>query len=335
MREIKISVDGKQKEIMTERKGVILGIVAGIVAFIFMLCLFASIDAIRKAASTEYISYKNYQKIKVGMSYREVVRILDGHEGEYERESFFGYISEYYVWSNDNGTIKVEIEDGVVESKEEENLYDPAIEIYELFFSMGISFLVFSLSIILIKKKRQKDIQKINKGANEQLIKCGFKSQTVYTFEEFKNGNAEGYNKFIAIDNEDKTICFVDYQKYRIILTSFDEILNYEVYENGCEISNGTTIAGGMLLGRKKRFGVGTALTSTTSQKSCTELRLIVRIKSYSTPQVAYDLVSGKLFSGITATSSEYTRIIASLQEVVSFLEILIDENDKKQNALG
>lgn len=55
--------------------------------------------------SDSYLSYSNFSKIHNGMTYSEVVDILDGNKGELSTSSSYsGYTLAYYNWSNSSGT---------------------------------------------------------------------------------------------------------------------------------------------------------------------------------------------------------------------------------------
>lgn len=52
-----------------------------------------------------YLTYENYQEIHNGMTYKEVVQVLDGHEGRLDTDAGYGgYTLAYYTWSNSSGT---------------------------------------------------------------------------------------------------------------------------------------------------------------------------------------------------------------------------------------
>lgn len=72
-----------------------------------------------------YLSYSNYVKIENGMTYREVVNILNGNEGVLDSSSGFGdYTLSYYTWSNTLSTriIVVGFQNGLVCTKSQVGL---------------------------------------------------------------------------------------------------------------------------------------------------------------------------------------------------------------------
>lgn len=55
--------------------------------------------------SDDYLSYENFEKIAIGMSYEEVVEVLDNHIGRSISGSGRG--GSVYTWINDSGTCKI------------------------------------------------------------------------------------------------------------------------------------------------------------------------------------------------------------------------------------
>ena len=110
----------------------------------------------------------------------------------------------------------------------------------------------------------------------------------------------------------------MDYKSGNLLVLTFDEILNYELYEDGSHQTVGGNI-GGLFSGF---FGAETTGT-------CKELKLIVRLKKYDTPQVCYEIISDTIFNiGIDKSSKPYKQCVSTLQEVVSFLEFIKHENE-------
>jgi len=89
------------------------------VLIIFILVLFSS------GCFSTYLTYENYSKIKNGMSYSEVVEILDNHEGELDTSAGYGgYTLSYYHWTSTSGSrcIVVGFENGRVCAKSQYGL---------------------------------------------------------------------------------------------------------------------------------------------------------------------------------------------------------------------
>lgn len=102
------------------------------------------------------------------------------------------------------------------------------------------------------------------------------------------------------------------------IIVDFNEILDYEIYENGSTVTFG---GGG-------RLGIGSGLFGAETTGVCKDLILIIRLKHYEKSQVVYDIISNTpLNSGIDKTNRIYKACIASLQEAASFFEVVKQEN--------
>lgn len=63
----------------------------------------------------------------------------------------------------------------------------------------------------------------------------------------------------------------------------------------------------------------------------CKDLKLIIRLNNYDNPQLVYNIISNTTFNiGINKSSHIYKQCIETLQEVVSFLEVVKNDNIKK-----
>lgn len=182
------------------------------------------------------------------------------------------------------------------------------------------------IGVFAFPHKIKTDMARINKCVYEKLDEIGFNITKCFQFSEFKCNDTEKYNKFIAVDYANKKIGLIDYRNDTIIIVGFDEILNYEVYDASGMVTSGRSIDG-YLLG--KRTAVSTSSFTSRTQKSCNILRLNIRIKSLENPQIAYDIISETAFNlGYSELSNKYNMLMLSLQEVISFLEIVIKETD-------
>lgn len=142
-------------------------------------------------------------------------------------------------------------------------------------------------------------------------------SKTFYIDSYGTYNKSNDYKKLVLLDNQNKEVCFVNYEYGTLVKVNFNEILNYEIYENGSSVTTGGNI-GGFL------SGIFAAETSGVVK----ELKLIIRLKRYDMSQVTYDLISNTTFNiGINKSNEIYKNCISSLQEVVSFLEVVKNEN--------
>ena len=195
------------------------------------------------------------------------------------------------------------------------------------FIIIGLVILIFSAVWIIIywvhrigKSTVREEQASMNKKINSFLKRFDFKTtKTYYLTDNATYGQSETCKKFIAVDNDKKQLCLVDYAKASMNIVKFDEILNYEIYENGATATSGGAIGGFWLAG----------FAANTSQKT-KELRLIIRLKKYDVPQVAYNIVSDTFLNyGLDKSTPEFKQCLSDLQEVVSFLEVIKSENAK------
>lgn len=334
MQKFSVSKNSERIQKTTFKKGICMVIGLTILIFLIGIVITVSIDAARKAKSTEYITYENYSAIQEGMTYEEVVSILDGHEGVYgtKRDWLFTTIEyEYYKWSDRDKTKSITVyvdSKGKVSDKDEFNLTpDPAVEIGEFCFIFLSAELFFILALIVLSKISRKERDKFNDMVNKMIQEIGFTETNKLCFKDVSGLN-HGLNKFIAVDGNDQKICWVDYKNENVLVTSFKDIINYEIYENGNVVTQGTGVSAGRLVGKKSIVGVSTFASK--SQEMCTELRLIVRLNAVGNPQIVYDLVADRPFRiGLSKNSQAYSKMISSLQTAVSFLEVIIEDNKK------
>ncbi len=203
-----------------------------------------------------------------------------------------------------------------------------------------------------VKKKKESILKaterqyEINKKITQQLNDGNFKQTKIIYLNDCTAFDRENdCKKFIAIDNENKKICFVDYRKKEPVIVDFAEILNYEIYENSEK-----RILGYAPVYNSGNFGFG--ILGANTEGRCNELRLIIRLNRYDVSQICYDIVfdvrdlrmthekkatlwnrmlNWKVFYGdVGKSSSCYKQCVATLQEAVSFLEVVKSENSKK-----
>lgn len=197
---------------------------------------------------------------------------------------------------------------------------------YAIFISVFIVvfFLGLSLALAIHQSKVSSVIKtqkEINNKANKQLQGGDFKQTKVFYVNDYITYNKDdSCKKIISIDNENKKICLIDYSQEKLIIVGFEEILNYEIYENGSQ----QTFGGGA-------YGFWTGLFGAETNGMCKELKLIIRLKRYDVSQVCYKIIFDTSFNaGINKSSPIYQQCISTLQEVVSFLEVVKNENAEK-----
>lgn len=101
--------------------GVVVAIIIGVIIGVILFAVIIS----SVGGSNSYLTYENYMKIHNGMTYNEVVDVLDGNQGELNTSGGYGdYTLSYYTWSNSLGTrcIVVGFENGRVCAKSQYGL---------------------------------------------------------------------------------------------------------------------------------------------------------------------------------------------------------------------
>ena len=187
-----------------------------------------------------------------------------------------------------------------------------------------ILLLLIIIPVFLIRILNIRENQTIiNKKVNELLNNIDFNiSKTFYINDYATHNKSNKCKKIIIVDNDNKKICLIDYEKGNAIIADFDEIINYEIYENGGSQTTGSGIG---------TFGLG--LFGTQTSKTCKELKLIIRLKKFDNPQITYEIISNTILNlGYNKSSIIFKNCISSLQEVVSFLEVIKTENNSKHN---
>lgn len=169
----------------------------------------------------------------------------------------------------------------------------------------------------------RKNQETINNNANSMLASNNFNTSRKIILNDYATYNKEdSCKKFVAIDNQNKKMCFVDYLKGSLLIVDFNEILNYEIYENGSQQTFGGS-AGGLWTGV---FGAET-------EQKCKDLKLIIRINRYDISQICYEIIFNTLFNyGVSKSELSYKVCINTLQEFVSFLEVIKNENSKTKD---
>lgn len=197
-----------------------------------------------------------------------------------------------------------------------------------------ILFLVFIVifigTILIILAVHQSEISnmiknqtEINSKVNNSLNDTGFKTTKKFVLNDIATYNKDdSCKKFMAVDNDNKKICLIDYEKGSVLVVDFNEILNYEIYEN----SSNQTVGGNI-------GGLGAGFFGAETNGVCKDLKIIIRLKRYDTSQICYDIISNTMLNlGVNKSTQPYKKCISTLQEVVSFLEVVVSENTTKKD---
>lgn len=178
---------------------------------------------------------------------------------------------------------------------------------------------VFFGTLIILFASRQTKISSIrnqqeivNNKAEEILQSVDFKRTKTLILNDYATYNQnDSCKKRIVVDTNSKKICFIDYIKGSLIIVGFNEILDFEIYENGSHLTNGCVVG-----------GLWAGLFGSETSGLCKELKLIIRINRYDISQVCYEIIFDSMFNiGINKSTTIYQQCISTLYEVVSFLE--------------
>jgi len=112
------STDEYKVSSRTLNKKTVVGTAVTIVALVILIVTILN-------STRSYLTYKNYEKIQTGMTYNEVVQILDNHRGKLDTEAQYeDHKIAYYSWSNksDSRGIVVGFYNGKVVAKSQYGL---------------------------------------------------------------------------------------------------------------------------------------------------------------------------------------------------------------------
>lgn len=196
---------------------------------------------------------------------------------------------------------------------------------------MGIFLLVFGgvlLVFCVIHNSNISEVEKrqrsLNQTLSEYLRETNFnKTKIIYLNDYATYNKGMDSKKIIGIDNENKKIALVDYEKAKMLIVDFRDILSYEIYENGSNSTIGGNVGG--------FFG---GIFSAETNGMCKDLKLIIRLNSYENAQIVYNIISNTAFNmGLNKSADQYRKCVSSLQELVSFLEVIKCENRNTNNS--
>lgn len=177
-----------------------------------------------------------------------------------------------------------------------------------------ITWLIISTRTL---NKRAQQQKAVNDAIAEQIA-AFMPTRKFYFCDRATFKKSDEYRQLLAVNSDQNKLALIDYESGKLKIVDYSQILNYEVYENGSVIANGIG-AGGLGLG-------GFAMSA---DKSVSELRLIIRLKTVDDPQIAYQIVASKgIFSmAISKNSQIYRLCFPTVQEVVSLLQVIINQN--------
>lgn len=190
-----------------------------------------------------------------------------------------------------------------------------------------VIFIVGFFIVGAIAMSKQAEIRKkqeeINKQADTHIYDIWFNANKVFYLNDyFTYGKENIYKKKILVDDEAQKLCLIDYKSAHLVVIKFEDFLNYEVYENGS-----TVIAGGAV------GGLYSGILGAEASGNCKDLRLIIRLNKINQPHIVYDIIwDTPMNIGLNKVTKNYKECIISLQEVVSFLEVLKSRNKRNDD---
>ena len=214
-----------------------------------------------------------------------------------------------------------------------EQIYEEANKAYNSFMYLyyvipiiviALVFVAIALSLYVGHSKTRKRQFDINQKAKIHLRKIGFKSTSEFYFSDQATIRKDNnYKKMLLVDGVNKKFALVNYKSGTLVIADFKEFLNYEIYENSIMIISGGAMG-----------GLGLGFFGAQASRQCKDLRLIMRISKPNAPHVAYDVVPRTFFNiGLSKNSNVYRDCMSSLQEMVSFFEVIKNENEKAKSA--
>lgn len=170
-------------------------------------------------------------------------------------------------------------------------------------------------------KEFASDSQKIKSYSVEDVIKIV--NDKKRALENFKATNTIGD---IAFDDNSKQ-CTVKHSKHEIDLFNYDQIISFELLEDGESITKGglgQAVAGGLLFG-----GVGAVVGGVTGGKKtkgiCTSLQIKITLRNNDKPAVYASFIP----YAIKRDSLQYKNAYKQIQDALSALQIAVDITEK------
>ena len=160
--------------------------------------------------------------------------------------------------------------------------------------------------------------ESVNKNVVQYLNKENITISKIYYLNDYLSWNqADSCKKLVFVNKANKIIYFINYETRKIIKVNFNEFLNYEIYENGGAITTGGTL-----------YGYTTSIFGASTNNVARELKLIIRLNRFENSQIVYNIVGNTfLNTGLGKNTEAYKKCMASLQEFISFLEVVKQNN--------
>lgn len=188
---------------------------------------------------------------------------------------------------------------------------------YVIIFIIITILLIFLWArIYFIRRKQQILVLTVNEMARKKFKEENFVVEKYIYLNDSNTANCSNFEKkFIALNITQRKIGLIDYENSKVLVTKFCDVLDFEVYENNVNF----------LIGRE----IGDEIIDIRQEVNCKDLKLIITLKNYENSSVIYNLVCK---TDVAKDSSLYKKIIFSLQNCISFLKIIKEENNKTEN---
>lgn len=112
-------------------------------------------------------------------------------------------------------------------------------------FVLLFAFVIYSIVFYLNEKNNRERQKEINDKVCEKLQNDGFQMTKVfYMSDNTTDKQINIYKKMIVLDEINKKICLINYDEGEMSIIGVDEILGYEIYENGGQMTTGAAISG-------------------------------------------------------------------------------------------
>lgn len=186
---------------------------------------------------------------------------------------------------------------------------------------MGILILILVIVIIAIiiivpdRIRKNKALESYINFASESGLKC-YQSASLTNIAR------------IDVDNQSKLVGVYSYYESESTVLKFNEILDFEVVENGNSVlssKTGSAVVGGLLFG-----GVGAVAGASGSRainENCNTLKLKIYTSNIKNSVITIDFLD----NSISKNNPFYDQIIEIINKMVSLLKIIKEQNRQKE----
>ncbi len=199
---------------------------------------------------------------------------------------------------------------------------------YVLIVIVAILLGVFLVVVLLSAAKHTEEeetegVEDINNKVVAELVDADFVIEKILYMRDLDTQDLQdGCKQFLGININEKKLLLIDYSASTYRIVPFSDLMSYEVYVNDSTSTSG--VATGIF------YGVFTI----SSKTKVRDLKLIIKLKDINCPYIEYELIGVKYFQGtvmrsVSQNSAIFRNCISDLQKVVSYLDLIISENQK------